>query len=293
MKKKKGISALNYLRKVNINKTYPNIKTLGEISRKKFFCKYLDVEGFYNCIENHSILFKEPCGWDDSYESKLYCADFSKVGLKDDDIYRSYAYCVTDKLSSEASWKAYLRFEEESNQNQGENKVLKQNAVMMKIKSSSFRKALSKAIKDSGLQLYEGQVKYVDVKDIDELGLKNSKIYKRMFPGKAAEFESFLSSILLKRLTFSYEKETRFFLVDNNIERHYNKYDADKKILEGLDWPSIIDKVVVCPTCPDQLYDEIVKKCQENNINNVKRSKLYVQQKTRFKIGNEKNETKK
>ena len=287
MSMKQSNSKLEILREIKTHEKIPNICTLGAISESTYFCKYLDVYGFYKCIENQSILFKEPCGWNDSYESKLYCADYSKVGLKDKDIKRIYACCVTDKLSSEASWKAYLSFDENKDDKKKEKDTrLKQYAVMMKFNSNEFRMELSKAIINQNLKLYEGRVKYVDVKLINDLGIRNSKINNIMFKATNTDkvYGSFLSSLLLKRLTFNYEKETRFFIEDKNEERSMSHNDAKSKILNGISWDTLIKEVVVCPTCPNELFKEIKKKCKNAGISNVRKSRLYLQSNQRFQI---------
>ncbi len=283
-RKKKGCE--KFLRLENINYKYPNLHLLGEVNNRRFFCKYLDVKGFFLCLDTGSIKFAEPSVWDDAYESKLYCADYSFAGLRDDMICRTYAYCVTENLSSEASWKAYIQRkallgDSMNNETQKDEKELF--CVMMKLKANTFRKSLSR-ITDN-YTLYEGRVKYIDVNVINKLGDKTSEIYKIIW-GRNPNFISFLSTILLKRLTFSYEKETRFFLVDKNNKRNYSHETAESKILDRIDWLNIIDLIVVCPDCPEQLYNEIKRRCKEKNIK-CKRSMLYVQAGRRYQIGND------
>lgn len=203
---------------------------IGDIDKKHFIYKYMDMEAAIQCLKNGCIRFVEPTVWPDNYESRFYTADYNKIietGKRQIVTPRLYACCFTMNKTSEAAWKIY------SSRKSG----LASRCVQFRLHKTAFRKELENYAKNKHCRIYEGYMNYsLSDKEIMDLHNPNNINYNTVFLNNFC-LDNYLSLLLLKRQAFYYENEYRFFI----IPEHYNKDEIYPKV----NWKTIIDKIFV------------------------------------------------
>ena len=125
-----------------------------------------------------------------------------------------FASCCTYKRNSEAAWRAYMPLRPKNNK-----QVF---CVRFEFNKVRLRKLIDEAIESnySGqFCFYEGKIEYKNnfffSRVIDKYDRNNGQLvleHKEYFP-EVFELSHYLRLLLLKRKSFEYEKELRFFLV--------------------------------------------------------------------------------
>lgn len=245
------------INQIKINKNSP--------SSDSYLYKYCGLDVAILAINQEKtklkLRFTEPVFWKDPVESQIYTAEFPDR-IKDK-AQKVFACCVTTNRLSEAAWITY-----------GYDKTgIGARCVKFSLNALALRNALTKAASDKGYTLYEGDVEYVDSKNLNRINDPQSDIYRR-FITENFTVETFLEMLLLKRNAFSYEKETRFFLVKKDAanSNRTKKRDVKKKV-EGkhfvdieIDIETVVNKVYYSESCDNaeikvlrEYYDEKVE----------------------------------
>lgn len=212
--------------------------------------KYLDEWAAIQNISNGTIRFKEPSKWEDGFEKMFYQADFSQIISSDCAKYtpRFNACCFTYQHETYAAWKMYR-----SNWNKTKGRV-----VCFEINEKKLLLELSKYAVEEDSTIYQGYMDYrIEDVDLKELYKKGSKYHDIFF--KDFSLLNYLSLMLLKRNAFSYEQETRFFVIPNN-----------KIVNEVLDIPislkHIVNRIILGPNYTNKKMNEFIKHCRNHGL---------------------------
>ena len=234
---------------------------VGNRSDRRVLYKYMSIDSFKKCIgfpfhkKNQSILFSEPSCWSDQFEKRFYLADYSNLKVATaSDTPRVYACCFTYASNSDAAWKVY------ANKNLG----LEGLCVKIKINRAKLSQELLKWSKGK-YNLYEGFVNYkLTAYNIFHLHEKYRIVvppYSSQVPNSHFtkiftnnfKLENYLSLLLLKRSEFDYEKEFRYFLIDNPSIANKNQ----DRIYPQISWSNVIDEVDVDEQYPQSDFENL------------------------------------
>ncbi len=214
--------------------------------------KYMTLDAFIQCIENGSIMFQEPSGWNDQFEKRFYNANYKNVTRRVEDYPKVFATCLTETKDSEAPWKVY------SSQNKGLGRC-----IQIEINLEKFRQQLYAFASSNGFDVYEGKVLYgLDETEIMNLHTKKSPFFKLFF--NTFNLNHFLWLLFIKRPAYKYEDEVRFFLVPRVTESR-NKRRPERKYVP-VSWGDLIREVRIDENCSDSEKLVINRICEENGI---------------------------
>ena len=188
-------------KKIRLVKGFGNFYSIGQIYPNQTMFKYLNLETAIVCIQRGILRFSEPDVWRDSFESRFYTADYRNIKhCPATDTPKLYACCFTYEKMSEAAWTTY-------NANQ---KGLGEKCAQFVINVEAFRRELSQAFGNDD-KIYEGRVDYsIGDSVIANLHTRMSQYCTELH--SKFSLGLYLSLQLLKRSTFSHERELRFFI---------------------------------------------------------------------------------
>lgn len=214
----------------------------SDLIRRQIVYKYLSIDGFVKCLEDGDILFQEPNGWNDQYESRYYTAEYRNITTSLNDTQRLFAACFTREEDCEASWKVY---------SSGDG--LKSRCIQLEIDIRALREQLclsarkGKNDKKLKCKVYEGKVSYkLQEKAISELYKKDSPYHNLFFDSFG--LEHFLGLLLYKRPAYEYEKEIRFFMVPNSVSQRSDGRKIEKLKVD-VSWKNLIKGVRIDKRC--------------------------------------------
>ena len=235
------------------------IRSIGDITRKRFVYKYMDLESALLSLENGTLRFVEPTNWDDQYEGRFYNAvyyDSNNNILNSNLTPFLYATCLSTKQENEAAWVLYAH----------NRKGLAARCVEFKLNIKSLLDQITKHVIDSyysenRMSLYFGNVTYLTKFDIDNLHKKyvpckpTNDNYHKYFDNFS--LKCYLNLLLLKRVTFEHEKEFRIFIIPEDKLPKTRKIGSEDYIRDGktgkdvypqstfvhIDWTEIISEV--------------------------------------------------
>lgn len=209
----------------SMKKTRQYILLSSSLFHKKYVYKYFDRREFASYIreKSFSLYFREIKDWDDPYEKRFYCADYSYFKEKTpfvNDHRTVYACCFTTKKDSEPSWQMYVNKDHASDSNK-KDKGKMNRAVCVQARFDF--KALLDYLNDYVRNTLHGEfmlvvrpVEYMNKNEINGLHhLDSEGNFKTKF-FKAFDFSQYLNLLSLKRKAFIYEEEIRFFLIPKN-----------------------------------------------------------------------------
>ena len=217
---------------------FPGLRSLSDLNSKRVksnvLYKYVSKDALVHILApNGGIRFCEPTQWNDKYESIFYRSEkYLSDDLKPKMVYAS---CFTTKRENEAAWKAYL-----SSDGKELNQIL---SFRLEINRTKMIDELIKQFRGYGL--YEAPVAYLHKKQVRS-SLDPMKPHIKGFPqgtfekGGVSEEKDYISLLSVKRDYFSYEEETRYFIVAGNGA---TSVQADYKYL--LNPLSFINKITV------------------------------------------------
>jgi hypothetical protein len=228
------------------NKKYNQI---GILSYAPYFYKYMSLDVALQSIRNGNIMLVEPSRWQDKYERRFYEANYDSQTTNPNDCPLLFSTCVTTSRFNEAAWKLYTY-----------NKAgLGAYCVEFQINKHKFRCQLAKAI-EKGDAIYEGVVMYCSPSMIDNIhhksvdDVENKHYQKYVQKNKDIPyFDNYLNLLLMKRLDFQHEKETRFFILKKDCMGQAKAkevieddmvYYGEKRFLD-IDWVEVIEKVYI------------------------------------------------
>ncbi len=220
-----------------------------EMRYKKVY-KYMTLEAFLLSLYRGSWRFFEPSKWNDKFEQRFYCANYTLPNAKGHTP-QLFATCVTRAKNSKAAWKVYSN-------GQG----LGAHCLQLELDIVELRKQL----RASKFRFEEKLIDYEPENIILNLHKKRNKYYKKYF--SAFTLDSFLNLLSLKRDAYSYEKELRLFVIpENGGKRNICK----KAQYEDLDikWRDVISKVRIDKKCSDAELVSIQRACISAGINPV------------------------
>lgn len=237
--------------------------TVGDDVGNYLMYKYINMEVALSSIRSGKIKirFQHPSKWKDKYETLFYNADYSKITNDKLLTPKLYACCFTLKKVCEAAWSMYAK-----------NSGIGKNCVQFKISRSKFRDELVKFANANGFKVYEGLVDYRKQYEIDNLYHKSSeydnnmkikhlkRLHEELFCGDF-KIDNYLSLLLLKRDSFSYEKEYRFFLVPTRGDRL-------KFVDVEIPVESVISGIMVSECCKKSYLNVFSEHCKKESISN-------------------------
>ncbi len=261
----------NLLRRIHQYYKTSNRFYIGNRFNKWYLYKYMTISSFKKCIsfplkkKEETILFCEPSCWPDQFEQRFYLADYSDVNLQEEVQVESvtpkvYACCFTYNSDSDAAWKVY------SNKDLGAEGL----CVKIKINRSKLSQELSIYAKEN-FKLYEGPVNYnlseFDIFHLHEKILPSGKPKQSLHPnkwyslmfGNYFTLDNYLSLLLLKRKAFDYEKEFRYFLIEESLSTKKN----NEKIYPKINWAKIIERIEVDEQYPNDDFEDLRYFCTE------------------------------
>ncbi len=212
------------IKQIRKKTSYNALSDIGAGLRPIRVYKYMDVETARLCLENNNLRFCIPSAWKDPYEKRFYQADYRHVD-KSGFEKKLFAYCVTQKRTSEAAWRMYTDDP-------------KKTCVKFSICVGQFQYYLDRYAYHNYASLYRGKVFY-DFQDdeLNGLHLKSSEYHKIFFEN--FNLTKYLNLMLLKRKAFDYEGEMRYMIMDD-------KFDFEKDYLYiPMPWSLCLDKVFI------------------------------------------------
>lgn len=246
-----------------------NYNKIGDFATGGKFYKYMSLEIALQCLRGQNIWFVEPSKWQDKYENYFYKAEILGYDISENNPL-VYTTCVTNRKESESAWKIYAY------NSQG----LASRCVEFIINRKKFRDSLvdckyrmdSKEKYDRNLKdefdIYEGVVVYKDEQIITNLPKETIKrntvdidndYYHAYFDDFS--FQNYLNLLLLKRVAFEHEHETRIFIVNKSFDPN-SKKGEDHLDLQ-LDWREFIEGVrfdANCSAFERKLLEEELKR---------------------------------
>ena len=169
-----------------------------KMKKNQIFTKYIPYEYFCGNIRDKNLVFVSPNTWVDPFEQFYYEAEiYEQYDFKMPAV---FCLCVTDSTnkSEAAFWNAY-----------GKDKK----AIRINFYAGELLKQINEYCIKENYDLYIGKMLY----DYDENTIRNLKNpkneYHNQFFKQNMKIEDFLALLTLKRNSFEYEREIRFFLV--------------------------------------------------------------------------------
>lgn len=214
--------------------------------------KYMTLEAFLLSLYSGQLRFCEPSKWDDKYEQRFYCADYTNLLTSNSNTPQLFASCFTRKKSNEAAWKVYAH-------GQG----LSCHCVQLKLDIVELRKQI-RSSKD--IQFFEEKnITYINEKNILEIHKKNSNYYQQYFGSFSRN--KFLELLSLKRDAYSYEQEIRLFIIPKNSGGNRNNHRYAKSSDINLNWSQIIKEVRFDKNCSEAERLSLISACLYAGIN--------------------------
>lgn len=219
--------------------------------------KYMTLDAFLTSLYCGTWRFFEPSKWNDKFEQRFYCANYSLPSAKGNTP-QLFATCVTKVKNSEAAWKVYSN-------GQG----LGAHCVQLELDIVELRKQL----RASGLRFEEKIIIYEPENVIMDLHKKRKPHYKKYFG--SFTLKSFLDLLSLKRDAYTYEQELRLFIIPKNGGRRNTHKKAQYQDLI-IDWSSIIIKARIDKKCSDAELVSMQRACLSIGINPVIKNYTFI-----------------
>ena len=268
---------------------------------KKYAYRFIDFMGFVNLVQNKNLAFVKPELWDDPFENYIFkkmgsrsgqkeiVKNLKELGIKDIPL-KMIKLCLNNNSvfgqswsllkESDAMWRIYGTMN---------------NCVRIEVSIDKIKKIVAKTP-----NFYCSPVKYKQ-----KIDLKGEILH--LFKG--TDFNTLcLKGMLVKRNSFSHEKEFRLLYLEEDILSHYSDslfFDEIKKVSEegykineafydlldkvnkvsgekntvkemSIDNPSkFISSVMLHPQAEDWVDETVRDYCKLNKIKYLGRSKLY------------------
>ena len=219
--------------------------------------KYMTLEAFLTSLYCGTWRFFEPSKWNDKYEQRFYCANYTLPAAKGKTP-QLFATCVTRIKNSEAAWKVYSN-------GQG----LGAHCLQLELDIVELRKQL----RASGFHFEEKPIEYKHEKVILDLHKKRKAYYNEFF--SSFTLESFLNLLSLKRDAYTYEQELRLFVIPMNGGKR-NKCKKAQHLDLKIKWSDVISKVRIDKKCSDAELVSIQRACISVGINPVIKNYTFI-----------------
>jgi hypothetical protein len=174
------------------------MKRVGEIKKaiiEKPIYRIDSLDRFYEILDKRALTFIRPTKWCDPLENIVFNAKMLRDGKEYEHPGKSkiYAQCWTRESDSYALWQIYAK---------------DQPGIRMETRFDNLRII---SAKNNG-EFYYGMVQYLYKKDLDALP-QNKALLKGISSEKISE--QHIKTLLIKRKSYRYEKEIRFFALSN------------------------------------------------------------------------------
>ncbi len=213
--------------------------------------KYMTLDAAIASLESKTWRFYEPTQWPDKFESRFYCADYSKLNQEPGSEQRVYATCVTRTQNSEAAWKVYAGKE-----------GMQCHCIQIEIDLvESLHQLFS-----SGYKIYERRVDYMEEIKLIHIHETTSRKHAEYFG--EFNFNLFLNLLALKRDAYTYENEVRYFAISQTPEAR----SLGKKVAHAdlpMDWSKIIKKIRIDKNCSFSELVALRHSCWSCGINPI------------------------
>lgn len=212
--------------------------------------KYLDENAAKKNVLNGTIRFKQPSCWNDDFEKLFYQAKYSSIISMDVTNYtpRLNACCFTYQSETNAAWNMYRYNWKET----------RGRVVCFELNEKKLLIELSKYAKKENSMIYQGYVDYrISADDIKNLYKKSSKYYRIYFENFS--LQNYLSLMLLKRNAYSYEQETRFFIIPQN-------QDVQDELDIPLSLNKVTNRIVLSPNYSKNKMIEFEDLCRSHGF---------------------------
>lgn len=208
----------------------------------KTLYKYMSLDAFITCLESGKWRFYEPDHWDDKFESRFYRAEYKIPGSAC--VRRVFATCLTQSKKNEAAWKVYAG-----------NEGLKAHCVQIEL---DVNKLLEQFFQ-SDRMVFERRVQYMDEYLLMNLHKPASPIHADFFD--AFCFNKYLNLLALKRDSYKYENEVRFFALPAD-----GSVPADDHIDLKINWADVIKYIRISKRCSDSELVALRYSCASSGI---------------------------
>ena len=235
--------------------------SLGKLSvfRYKTVYKYMSLESFILNLYKGIWLFSEPTRWNDRFERRFYCANFSpdKYTMAS----KLFATCVTKKQNNEAAWKVYAH-----------GLGLGAHCVQLELDVEHLREEFDKS--SSQYDFQEREVSYKTEYYILNLHRKENIEYPKYF--NPFSLSTFISLLSLKRDAYKYEDEVRFFAIPKGSPFLARSLCGKGDSIDiPITWKNVIKRVRVDKACTEAEITSIRQACFYAGINPVFKSRKY------------------
>lgn len=244
-----------------------------DTKKSSLLYKYMNVERAFEFLTSRTYYFVEPTKWNDPYEKRFYTADYTNVNYHP---CKLFCTCVTENGASEAAWNAYVKHAS----------GIASRTVRFAFNRKKFLTLLEQKIGNASLFIGKANYSYTTA-EINNMHLKNPISTTSCSLTKYCDFfnepccdETFLRLMLIKRKHFSYEKETRLFIVENKKNENGFKLDSNSKDVKVIKFTKselmeLISSVSIDPSCTDAeaaIITKVLKsklkgqKCEKNPL---------------------------
>lgn len=149
--------------------------------------------------------FRNPALWTDPFEKLMVNGDYTQLSYEQP---ATYAACFTSLSNGDAHWKMY-------------NEDKKGLSIRVEFDMNSFIGMLAlSCVFDIDINLYIGNVSYLEEGDISGIGSKSGKYHGIAVLDKFSQ-EDYVDLLLLKRHSFKWEEETRVIVLADGEQGEY------------------------------------------------------------------------
>ena len=232
-----------------------------KINETTILNKYMPFKYLKENIKNNQIVFVSPKTWQDPFEQIYYTAEnFEKYNYKKPNI---FCMCLTEnsRCNEAAAWEMYRSDRAKIIQI----RLLAKKLIQVRFWTEKMLKQLDKFCQEQNFSIYIGNTNYCFEKldAIATLYESTNLEHDKYFPDKNYfSIDNFLNLLLLKRVSFKFENETRIFLVpeDNNASCCQNIYRMP------FEYNDAIYKVKLAPQQYFTLLEDLKQKYYNNAL---------------------------
>ena len=163
-------------------------------------------EKAFDFIMEGQFRFRNPTLWDDPFEKLIVNGDYTQLSYEQP---ATYAACFTRLSNGDAHWKMYKDKDKEDL------------CIRVEFDMNNFIGMLAlSCVFDIDINLYIGNVSYLEEGDISGIGSKSGKYHGIAVLDKFSQ-EDYVDLLLLKRHSFKWEEETRVIVLADGEQGEY------------------------------------------------------------------------
>jgi len=235
---------------------------MDDIDLDKPLFKFFSERNFYDALREGYLYFHDILKWDDVWEQPLRC--FSSKNQSEDELsedvlfefnknkyFKIYGTCFTENYDTDAMWRIY----------------------------SNDKKHRHVCVETTPRKLLDAILEYYFV-----IGaflakvayFKEDELVTNIFVEDICwKYPHVLYPAFIKRDAFLHEKEVRLVLCEKLNKRFKNSIKADGVKLDGIDFRSMISKIILDPRLKEAEAERYMRKFEKHGLKNVEQSQLY------------------